>query len=304
MNARIYSASRRGFLKGLALGAGGYALGSLLIHPKEAMGQSFVKTYQEIMATIRPKTLDFYGAEMLTIFWETKPEIVAKLLPPPLKPANQPVAMAFVANYPRTNFDLVYKESALFLRALYNGEEGSYCLSMPVTNDIAMASGRETRGFPKKMADIHFKRDGHFVEGWTERRGIRFMEIRAKLTGRFNDTAGQEIIMAIRKVGADGSINVIAYNFKHFPAPEGGAFDYNPRLVKQESVYRPKEMLVGEAEIILRRSDYDPWVEVEVVKMLGALYTVGDNSMLRAKTVAEVGPVEFAPYCFLKWDMK
>jgi hypothetical protein len=45
-------------------------------------------------------------------------------------------------------------------------------------------------------------------------------------------------------------------------------------------------------------------VEVEVVKMLGALYTVGDYSMLRAKTVAEVGPVEFAPYSFLKWDMK
>jgi acetoacetate decarboxylase len=130
------------------------------------------------------------------------------------------------------------------------------------------------------------------------------MEIRAKLTGKFNDPAAQEIIMAIRKVGADGSIDVIAYNFKHFPAPEGGAFDYNPRLVRQDSVNRPREMLTGEAEIFLRRSDYDPWVEVEVVKMLGALYTVGDYSMLRAKTVAEVGPLEFAPYSFLKWDMK
>jgi len=40
MNTRIYSTSRRGFLKGLAVGAGGYALGSFLIHPKEAMGQS------------------------------------------------------------------------------------------------------------------------------------------------------------------------------------------------------------------------------------------------------------------------
>jgi acetoacetate decarboxylase len=304
MNARVYSTSRRGFLKGLALGTGGYALGSLLIHPKETMGQSFVKTYQEIMATIRPMTFDFYGAEMLTIFWETKPEIVAKLLPPPLKPANRPVAMAFVANYPRTNFDLAYKESGLFLRAVFNGEEGGYCLSMPVTDDITMASGREIRGFPKKMADIHFKRDGHSVEGWTERRGIRFMEVRAKLTGKFNEPAAQEIIWAIRKVGTDGSINVITYNFKYFPAPEGGAFDYNPRLVKVDSVNRPKEMLVGEAEIILRRSGYDPWVEVEVVKMLGALYTVGDYSMLRAKTIAEVGPVEFAPYSFIKWDMK
>jgi hypothetical protein len=42
----------------------------------------FVKTLQEIMANTRP-TADFYGAEMLTIFWKTKPEIIARLLPPP-----------------------------------------------------------------------------------------------------------------------------------------------------------------------------------------------------------------------------
>ena len=40
MNTKIDSTSRREFLKGLAVGAGGYALGSMLIHPKEAMGQS------------------------------------------------------------------------------------------------------------------------------------------------------------------------------------------------------------------------------------------------------------------------
>jgi acetoacetate decarboxylase len=63
-------------------------------------------------------------------------------------------------------------------------------------------------------------------------------------------------------------------------------------------------MQIGEAEIILRPSDYDPWAEVEVVKALGAIYSVGDNSMLPGKTVAEVSPMEFAPYAFLKWDMK
>ena len=40
MNTKILPTSRRGFLKGLAVGVGGYALGSSLIHPKEAMGQS------------------------------------------------------------------------------------------------------------------------------------------------------------------------------------------------------------------------------------------------------------------------
>jgi hypothetical protein len=46
MNTKIDSTSRRGFLKGMAVGAGGYALGSLLIQPKEAMGQS-IEDYLE-----------------------------------------------------------------------------------------------------------------------------------------------------------------------------------------------------------------------------------------------------------------
>jgi hypothetical protein len=75
----------------------------------------FVKTFEQIIANTR-STADFYDAEMLTLFWETKPEIIAKLLPPPLKPAVHPIAMAFVAYYPSTNFDVTYRESALFVR--------------------------------------------------------------------------------------------------------------------------------------------------------------------------------------------
>ncbi len=248
-------------------------------------------------------TADFFDAEILMAFWETRPEVIARLLPPPLKPAEQPIAMAFVAFYPRTNFDVTYKESALFVRAVYEGEEGSYCLAMPVTNDMAMAGGREVFGYPKKMADVNYSRDNGLVRGWTERRGVRFMEIEARLTGKANDAKAQKMLME-NTLEKDGSIRGVSYTFKHFAAPEGGAFDYNPRLVRQETLFRPKELLFGEAEITLTHSDYDPWAEVEVVKMLGALYTKGDNSMLGGKVVAEVDPMQFAPYAFLKWDMK
>lgn len=40
MDAKDYLPNRRGFLKGLAVAAGGYALGSFLIHPDEVWGQS------------------------------------------------------------------------------------------------------------------------------------------------------------------------------------------------------------------------------------------------------------------------
>jgi len=220
--------------------------------PVEDIPMGFVKTFEQIMAGARA-TADFYDAEMLTVFWETKPEIVARLVPAPLEPAALPIAMAFVAWYPATNFEAVYRETALFIRVKYQGEEGSYCLAMPVTSDMAMAGGREVFGFPKKMADIHYSIDGDAVHGWTERRGVRFMEIRASLTGKCNDEGLRAAI---------------------------------------------------EAEITLRDSPYDPWSEVEVVRTLGAMYTKGDNSMLGGRVVAEVDPIRFAPYAFLKWDMK
>ncbi len=63
-------------------------------------------------------------------------------------------------------------------------------------------------------------------------------------------------------------------------------------------------MKIGEAEIVFQPSAYDPWEEIEVVRMLGAVYTVGNNSMLGGEVVAEVDPMSFAPYAFIKWDMK
>jgi hypothetical protein len=42
---------------------------------------------------------------------------------------------------------------------------------------------------------------------------------------------------------------------------------------------------------------------VEVVKPLGAVLLVGDNSMLSGEVVAECDSMQFAPYAFLKWDM-
>ena len=79
---------------------------------------SFVKTYEEILGNAHENS-DFYDAEMLTLVWETTPETIEKLLPPPLKPAQKPVVLAFVANYPSTNFGVPYLESALLVRASF-----------------------------------------------------------------------------------------------------------------------------------------------------------------------------------------
>jgi acetoacetate decarboxylase len=257
----------------------------------------FVTTLEEAAENYREKA-EFYDAEVLTVYFETKTEIVEKLLPPPLKPSPIPVGAAFVANYPETNFGVTYQESALFLMAEYNGEEGAFCLSMPVTNDMAMIGGREVFGYPKKMAEISFQREGNDIRGWTERHGIRFFEVKAKLTGKFNDLDAQQFITETRESNPD----IVVYNFKYFPAPDRTGFDYNPRLIREVVKFSSKKQEMGEAELIFRSSEQDPWAEVDVVKVLGAIYTVGDNTMLPGSVVAEVDQTEFVPYAFMKID--
>jgi acetoacetate decarboxylase len=259
----------------------------------------FVKSAEELARTARVKEglFEFHDAEMLTVMWETKPEIVERLLPPPLKPTATPLATAFVAHYPKTNFGPAYHEAALFLRAEFGGVEGNYCLAMPVTGDLAMAGGREVFGYPKKMAKIEFSRSGDRIEGSAERHGLRFFEVRAKLSGKSNTDEFQEIV-----VGKSSEEGTVSYNFKHFFAPDGSGFDYNPRLVRERVILRPSVIEWGEADVVLTHSDYDPWSEIEIVRMLGGAYFVGHNTMLPGEVVAEADPLAFAPYALLKWD--
>lgn len=259
----------------------------------------FIKSLEEIAEEYQPNAV-FYDAEILTVYFETKPEIVKRLLPPPLKPAKDPFGGAFVANYPKTNFGVTYLESALFLLAEYNGEEGAYCLAMPVTSDMALILGREVFGYPKKMADIYMKRDGENVEGWTERHGTRFFEVRAKLTGKLQDEAAQKMMM--ERISSPSGMNQVVYNFKYFPSPGRDGFDYNPRLIREVVELRPKAVELGEAVLTFKSSEHDFWGEVEIVRILGAVYTVGDNTMLPGSAAAEADPISFAPYAFMKVD--
>jgi len=257
----------------------------------------FVKTMDEITENLLG-TFDFYDAEMLTIFFETKFEVINRLIPPPLEPGSEPNGMVFVANYPKTNFGVSYLESALFLNVKYHEDEGVYCLSMPVSNDMAMVGGRETFGYPKKIGEIFFERQGNDVRGWTERRGTRFLDISAKLTGKFNDDMAQSKIME----RFEENIEFVVYNYKYFLSPDLVGFDYNPRLIKEVVKFNPKTVQIGEAQLELKSSPHDPWGDVDVVKVLGAVYTVGDNTMMPGIVAAEVDQIEFIPYALMKVD--
>lgn len=255
-----------------------------------------IKAKKEIL-----RTTVFKDAEMITVLWKTRPEIIKRVLPHPLKPVSMPIAIAFLVNYPSTNQGLPYYEGALILRCEYKGIPGNYYLAMPVTDDRAMIGGREIFGFPKKIAKVHLERKDKEVYGFSERLGTKNIEIRAKLTGKFNNPDTPKIIKELGLLPGRRR-NTINYNFKYFPAPNKEGFDYNPWLVRQETAFHPKSMEMGDAEIKLRSTPHDPWGEIEVVNPLGALYIKTDNTMLPGQKLEEVDPDKFLPYSFNKWD--
>ncbi|MHA1437584.1 MAG: acetoacetate decarboxylase family protein [Promethearchaeota archaeon] len=247
------------------------------------------------------RTTVFKDAELLTVLWETKSKIIERILPPPLKPVVKPIVIAFIANYPSTNQGLPYYEGALMLRCEYNGEMGNYYLAMPVTDDRAMIGGREIFGFPKKIANVYLKRNNKDVYAYSERLGVKNIEINVKLTGKFNDPETPKIIKELGLLPGRRK-NTINYNFKYFPAPNKEGFDYNPWLVRQETAVSPKSLEMGVAEINLNSTVHDPWDELEIIKILGALYIKTDNTMFPGKKIAEVNPEVFLPYSYIKWD--
>ncbi len=228
-------------------------------------------------------------ATMVMAVFETDPKVVKKVLPPPLQPASTPMGMAYVAEFHRTNFGVTYNEAALFLAAQYEGVLGRYCLSMPVTNDMAMIAGREVFGYPKKIAEtIVVKRKGNKVTGTCVRRGFPILQIEAKLTGPFPGPMPPP---------------EPHYLYKGFISPTFSGFDYNPRLLKQYNDIDWGEIEIGEGKVTLGKSKYDFLYEIPIKQVVMAAYTKGMEIRMKAgEVVAEVDAETYLPYTFNKYD--
>jgi acetoacetate decarboxylase len=251
----------------------------------------FVREWAELWRFLRSGQFvsQFTGAEMVWVTFRTDPKAVATVLPRPLRPAGEPLAGAFVARYPQTNFGVTYNEGALFVAAEYRGERGWYCLSMPVDDDTAMIGGREQLGFPKKMADrITLDRDGPHVAGSVVRNGVELLRIE----GEFVDPQRPGVqAWGVAAADPDGRPceKLVSFLFKYFPAADGGPFEYSPELIRQVSLIRPRPgQLTGATKIELSSTTTDPLGEIPVRELVTTGYGVFDNAMLPGRVVRRI----------------
>ena len=241
------------------------------------------------LTSVTPFLGEFVGAEMLMVRFRTDPEVVARVLPRPLKAPAVPLGTAFVARYPETNFGLRYNEGGLLLDATYKGERGSYCLAMPVDDDTAMIAGRETYGYPKKMADrITLERSGDHIVGSVIRKEIEILRIEGELTRAWAPTGTTQ--------GRDGEdlegkpcLVGTSWLFKHAPAADNRIFETAPRLIREPVLFRARPgQLSGDLDLKLVSSITDPLGDIPVREVVEAQYGLFDNTMLPGKVVRKV----------------
>jgi acetoacetate decarboxylase len=127
--------------------------------------------------TAAPGRWIFEDARFVALEVALDPAAIAATLPFGLSPSRPARATLFVAHYPRTTFGSVYNEAGLFVHLRFP-RGAVHCPWMLVDDDVALITGRELLGYPKKIGRIDIDIDGDRIRATVTRRGSRLLSMR------------------------------------------------------------------------------------------------------------------------------
>lgn len=225
-------------------------------------------------------------ATSLVAVYETDPDIVAAVLPPPLEPGAEPLVKVTVASVDLGRPGVpTFGAGSFSVAARHEGTEGWYALLMPMTTEQSVIGGRETFGEPKKLGQVELIRDGDRVTGTIARLGTTIIEV--------NGTVG-------------GSVDVIDgtrtdFYFKFLPAPDGKGFDGEASLVycRRDESTRSAQRVDG--EITLRESRFDPVADLPV-RAVRSITLAERQSVQRGEIVSRVPAEWLIPFAHQRYD--
>ncbi|MDJ1133046.1 acetoacetate decarboxylase family protein [Streptomyces iconiensis] len=230
------------------------------------------------------KLPDIWSTGVLAL-WETDPEVVAAVLPPPLEPPEQPLVRASISKVDLAGYPL--GAGSVAVAARHAGAEGWYPLVMPMTHERALIGGREVFGEPKKLGEVTVERGpGGALHARLARHGIDFVEI----TG----TVGAELPLPepVRKLD---------FYFKFLPGVDGEGFDVDPVLVHCLRHERVRKLEAVAGDVVLKESPYDPVADLPVRRLVEI--TVGEKtSDQKGRVVERVSAQGMLPYVHQRYD--
>lgn len=227
---------------------------------------------------------DYVDCSALSCFF-TPSRPVRDILPEGLEPASDPALGGFiVADYPFTTLGRYRELIALVQVTDPEGEIANYIPYIYVTNDAAMAAGREIAGAPKKIADIELCHDGTGVQGIVERpEDVRLLT----MTGNPEDRIDDESILSEFMPESSSLLSVRA-----LPPVEGGdgvaqMVRWSSDMTFKQSTTGP-EVWLGPASVSFdTRSTRDPLYKLEPDEYLTGMYSRFDMTLVVEEVVRE-----------------
>ncbi len=222
----------------------------------------------------------------LTATYETDPEAVAAVLPPPLQPTGEPLVRVSVARVDLGEGRPPFGAGTFAVQARHEGQVGNYPLVMPMTTEQSVIGGRETFGEPKKLAEVTLERDGDRVVGRVTRLGTTFIEL--------SGTVGDDL-----PVPED--LHRVDFYFKFLPAPDGKGFDGEPALVYCHRTESARSLARVDGEVTLRESRFDPVADLPVRRLVS--FTLAERRSVQTGEIVTRVPGEWiAPYAHQRYD--
>jgi acetoacetate decarboxylase len=219
----------------------------------------------------------YYGCRVLIAVATVDGSSIDPILPEGVSVSEKPLAAFWIGDYPLSNVG-VYREALIAVQVSMEGLPLAYYIPyIYVTNDQALASGRELLGAPKKLARIKLGWVGDSIKGilW---RGSRLLEVSLTPTGK-GDIDGvrallpEEVpLISIRTLPplreSPGIAQLVLWRAKTII---GG----NPRI------------LVGSAEVKLRGTISDPLHTLKVEEILTGIYMEFDMELHADRVLKE-----------------
>lgn len=227
----------------------------------------------------------FLGVHQISVAFETTPEAVSRLLPPPLEPTPEPLGFAWIGDIANSNCMGGFLGAGVYLRARYGDDVGHYCVAMPRSTPEATIAGREIFGEPAKLAKVVFEQQDEHVWGSAERHEVRYLSVR----GRCDQPA------------STSRTDFTSFFFKFQLRTDGAGFDCAPKLVQATTSMNVTVSRRGRGELVFRESAHDPLVDIPVVQVMDAVYTEG-QMYTTGRTIADADPATFLPHAYLGLD--
>ncbi|WP_336000248.1 acetoacetate decarboxylase family protein [Halorientalis halophila] len=232
-------------------------------------------------ASLTPSTpaseheIEYRDCDAVLAFFTTTPDVEA-ILPEGIVPySNPPTAGVLLTHYPFSTVGEYHEYLTVIQVEDLDGELAYYIPYIYVTNDAALAAGREMAGAPKKLAEMDLDTEGTIVSGHLDREGDRLAAMSVKPESRARGGLVETLL--------DERMPLLS--IRHLPPIEGG--DGCTQLVKwyadmdflADAKGREKRW-VGPADLSYEaESPHDPVHKVSVERLMTGLYGEFDMAL-------------------------